>query len=105
MAGTTLKDVIVPELFNPYVINKTMELSAILNSGIVQHSAEFDVLDSQAAPTVNMPFFTDLTGESEQVIEGNKLTADKIASKKDVAAIRQRSNSIRQRNSSRPCSY
>ena len=90
MAGTTLKDVIVPELFNPYVINKTMELSAILNSGIVQHSAEFDVLASQAAPTVNMPFFTDLTGESEQVIEGNKLTADKIASKKDVAAIFRR---------------
>lgn len=34
MAGTTLKDVIVPELFNPYVINHTAERSALLNLGL-----------------------------------------------------------------------
>ena len=27
MAVTTIEDVIVPELFNPYVVNRTMELS------------------------------------------------------------------------------
>lgn len=69
MPGTTLQDVIVPELFNPYVINRTMELSALLQCGIIVNSSEFDTLASQAAPTVNMPFFEDLTGESEQVIE------------------------------------
>lgn len=88
--GTTLQDVIVPELFNPYVVNRTMELSALFNSGIVTNNSEFDRLASQAAPTVNMPFFEDLTGESEQVIEGEDLTADKITSKKDVAAILRR---------------
>lgn len=88
--GTTLQDVIVPELFNPYVINKTMELSALLNSGIIANNVEFDQLASQAAPTVNMPFFEDLTGESEQVIEGADLTDNKITSKKDVAAIIRR---------------
>ena len=88
--GTTLQDVIVPELFNPYVVNRTMELSALFNSGIVTNNSEFDKLASQAAPTVNMPFFEDLTGESEQVIEGSDLTADKITSKKDVAAIIRR---------------
>ena len=88
--GTTLQDVIVPELFNPYVINRTMELSALFNSGIVTNNTEFDTLASQAAPTVNMPFFEDLTGESEQVIEGADLTAGKITSKKDVAAIIRR---------------
>lgn len=90
MAGTTLQDVIVPELFNPYVINRTMELSALLQSGIVTNNTEFDTLASQAAPVVSMPFFEDLTGESEQVIEGADLTADKINSKKDVAAIIRR---------------
>lgn len=25
MAGTTISDIIVPELFNPYVVQKTME--------------------------------------------------------------------------------
>lgn len=88
--GTTLQDVIVPELFNPYVVNRTMELSALFNSGIVTNNTEFDTLASQAAPTVNMPFFEDLTGESEQVIEGADLSADKITSKKDVAAIIRR---------------
>lgn len=90
MAGTTLQDVIVPELFNPYVINRTMELSALVQSGIVVNDAEFDRLASQAAPTVNMPFFEDLTGESEQVIEGEDLEDNKITSKKDVAAIIRR---------------
>ena len=90
MPGTTLQDVIVPELFNPYVINRTMELSALLQCGIIANNSEFDALASQAAPTVNMPFFEDLTGESEQVIEGEDLTDNKISSNKDVAAIIRR---------------
>lgn len=90
MAGTTLQDVIVPELFNPYVVNRTMELSALLQSGIITNNSEFDSLASQAAPTVNMPFFEDLTGESEQVIEGTDLEDNKITSKKDVAVIIRR---------------
>ena len=90
MAGTTLQDVIVPELFNPYVINQTMALSALVQSGIISNDSTFDALASQAAPTVNMPFFEDLTGESEQVIEGADLADNKIASNKDVAAILRR---------------
>lgn len=90
MAGTTLQEVIVPELFNPYVINRTMELSALVQCGIIANNTEFDALASQAAPTVNMPFFEDLTGESEQVIEGADLEDNKITSNKDVAAIIRR---------------
>lgn len=90
MAGTTLQDVIVPELFNPYVINKTMELSALVQSGIIVNDQEFDRLASQASPLINMPFFEDLTGESEQVIEGADLKDDLITSNKDVAAIIRR---------------
>lgn len=83
--GTTLADVIVPELFTPYTVQKTMELSALLTSGIVAHSAEFDRLASEAAPLHNMPFFEDLSGDSENVIEGAALTAAKITSKVDVS--------------------
>ncbi len=90
MPGTTLQDVIVPELFSPYVINRTMELSALLQCGIIANNSEFDALASQAAPTVNMPFFEDLTGESEQVIEGGDLTDNEIPSNKDVAVIIRR---------------
>ena len=77
MPGTTLQDVIVPELFTPYVLNRTMELSALFNSGIVTNNAEFDALASQASPLVTMPFFEDLTD-------------NKITSNKDVAAVIRR---------------
>ena len=57
---TTLQDIIVPELFNPYVINRSMELSALYKSGIVTNNPEFDRLASEPAPIHNMPFFNDL---------------------------------------------
>lgn len=85
MPGTTLSDVIVPELFTPYVIQRTMELSALFNSGIVERNAEFDRLASEAAPVHTMPFFSDLTGDPEDVVEGTDLTAEGIASKTDVS--------------------
>lgn len=90
MPITKLSDVIVPELFNPYVVKRTAELSALLQCGIITSDAEFDRLASQAAPTVNMPFFADLTGESEQIIEDADLASNKIESKQDAAAIIRR---------------
>lgn len=88
--GTKLSDVIVPELFNPYVVNRTMEKSVLVQSGIITNNSEFDNLASQASPLINMPFFEDLTGESEQIIEDTDLEAAKITSNKDVAAIIRR---------------
>ena len=44
MAGTTLSDVIVPQLFTPYVIQKTMEKSALYNCGIIDNDTKFDEL-------------------------------------------------------------
>lgn len=84
--GTTLSDVIVPEIFTPYTIKRTMELSALVQSGIVVNSPEFDKLASEAASIHNMPFFADLTGDASDVIEGQDLTAQKIESKKDQSA-------------------
>lgn len=85
MAITKIADVIVPELFNPYVINRTMELFALLQCGIVVNNAEFDRLASEAARTHNMPFFEDLSGDSEPTLEDVKMTPAKIGSNKDVS--------------------
>ena len=85
MAITKIADVIVPELFNRYVINRTMELSAFFQSGIVVNSPGFDALASEAARTHNMPFFEDLQGESEPTLEDVKMTPAKIGSNKDVS--------------------
>lgn len=85
MPITRISDVIVPELFNPYVINRTMELSALFQCGIVVNNSEFDRLASEAARTHNMPFFEDLNGESEPTLEDVKMTPAKIGSNKDVS--------------------
>lgn len=82
---TTLSDIIVPELFNPYMIQRSMELSALYQSGIISNSAEFDKLASEPAPIHHMPFFEDLTGDAEIVIEGTKLTPGKITSNQDIS--------------------
>ena len=86
MAGTTLQDVIVPELLTRTCSTGQWSCSALVQSGIIANNSEFDALASQSAPTVNMPFFEDLTGESEQVIEGTDLEDNKITSNKDVGS-------------------
>lgn len=85
MAGTTLADVIVPELFNKYVVQKTMEKSAFFNSGIITRNAAFDALASEAARTHNMPFFEDLKGDAQNVVEGQSIEFQKITSNADVS--------------------
>lgn len=92
MPVTKLSDVIVPELFTPYVVNRTMELSALFQSGIITNNAEFDRLASEAAPIHQMPFFEDLSGDSEDIIEDQDLTAKKITSNKDVSTTVRRAN-------------
>lgn len=85
MGETTISDVIVPEFFDKYSIKRTMELSALYNSGIVVNSQKFDELASEAAPTHNMPFFEDLSGRAQNMIEGQEVAANKITSNKDVS--------------------
>jgi hypothetical protein len=83
--GTTLTDIIVPEVFDPYIIQRTAELAAIFESGIVKREAVFDMLAGEAAQVHNMPFFEDLMGESEPILESEELTANKLTSNVDVA--------------------
>lgn len=84
--GTTLQDIINPTpFFTDYVVNRTEELSAIFQSGILTRDSQFDQLASEPAQVHNMPFFNDLTGDSEDIIEGQDLTADKITSNQDTS--------------------
>lgn len=88
--ATKIADVIVPEVFNPYVVQRTMELSAIFESGIAQRTQEFDRLASEAARTVQMPFWGDLAGDDEVLDDNQALTPGKIQAQKDEAVILRR---------------
>jgi hypothetical protein len=92
MATTRISDVIVPSVFDPYVQNRTMELSAIYQSGIAQNDATFDGLASSAGRTINMPYWNDLSGQSQVLSDSAALVPDKITAGQDVAVILRRGN-------------
>ena len=82
---TRLENVIVPELFAPYVIKRTMEKSELIHSGIVSNSAEFDNLAAGPSATVNLPYWDDLIGDSETIQDDGWLTPERIIANLDVA--------------------
>lgn len=84
---TIISDVIVPDVFNPYVIERTAELSAFYQSGIIQRSPELDSLAAGGGKLLNMPYWKDLDGADEVLSDSTALTVGKIAASKDVAAL------------------
>lgn len=93
MAIARIADVIQPEIFTSYVQQKSMEKSALIRSGVVQNDSEFDALASGPGLLVNMPFWNDLTGDSEVMTDDGALTPGKIGSNKDVARKQGRARS------------
>ncbi|MCL2096685.1 MAG: coat protein [Oscillospiraceae bacterium] len=87
MAKTKIADLIIPELFAPYVINQTKELSAIINSGIAQSNPLLDSLIEKGGKTVNMPFMKPLTGSDEVLSDSEALVPEKISAGKDIAPV------------------
>lgn len=85
---TKVADVIEPEVFVPYMIQKTTEKNAFLASGIAT-SDENIVLD-RGGRTVNLPFWKDLSGEAELLSDSAALSVNKIDAFGDVAAIHAR---------------
>jgi hypothetical protein len=87
MPKTQIADVIVPEVFNPYVIQRTAELSAFSQSGIVANNPELDALAMGGGKLINMPYWNDLTGDDEVLSDSGALTPQKITAGQDVAAL------------------
>lgn len=87
MAVTKIANVIVPELFIPYVIKRTAELSTLINSGIVTANPRLDELITGGGTTIQMPHWNDLSGNSEVLSEASPLTAQNITASKEVAPV------------------
>lgn len=87
---TKIQDVIVPDVFNPYVIERSAELSNLVQSGIISNNSELDRLAQTGGKLIDMPFWEDLTGEDEVLSDTSPLTPGKITSGKDAAALLSR---------------
>lgn len=84
---TIISDVVVPEVFNPYVIERTAELSAFYQSGIIARNSELDRLATAGGKLINMPYWQDLGGGDEVLSDSSALTVGKIEAEQDVAAL------------------
>lgn len=89
-AATKISDVIVPDVFNPYVVERTAEKSALYQSGIIQADAQLNALAQSGGTLLQMPFWSDLTGDDEVLSDTGSLTAGAITASKDIARLHMR---------------
>ncbi len=87
MAVTTrLSDLIVPEVFEPYSLQRSVETSALYQSGIVVPDEQIDALAKGEGKIYELPFYNDL-GDDEANIGSDdpdaNATAKKISASKD----------------------
>jgi hypothetical protein len=90
MSSTKISSVIVPEVFNPYIIEETTRLDAFVQAGIVVNDPDLDKLALSGGIMINMPFWTDLDGDSEELSDSKSLTVGGITAKKDIARLHMR---------------
>lgn len=86
MAKTKIADVVVvADTMTGYMVQRSTENTALYRSGIVSNDPELDSVAEGTARTVRMPYWNDLSGESEGLSDTTALTPDKIGAEEDVA--------------------
>lgn len=85
MAETRLVNLVIPEEFTRYLAEMTAEKSALVQSGVVARSAEFDAFASSAGYTTEIPFFKPLSGAEEVITEGTPLAVNNITTGQQTA--------------------
>ena len=90
-------DIIVPEVFTPYVIEQTTLRDAFLASGVVQPLAELNA--TAGGDFVNVPFWkANLSGDFEVLTDSSSLTPGKITADKQVGVILHRGRAFESRD-------
>jgi hypothetical protein len=100
---TQVSDVIVPEIFTPYMQTLTEEKSRLVQSGLLTRSPVLDGLLAGGGITFNVPSFNDLDNDADRIPtdtahdEFTSGTASpdplKITTKREIAVRLQRNNS------------
>ena len=90
-------DIIIPEVFTPYVIEQTTARDAFLASGVVAPMAELNA--TEGGDFVNVPFFSaNLSGDFEVLTDSSSLTPGKITTDKQVGVILHRGRAFESRD-------
>ena len=96
--ATLRSDIIIPEVFTPYVIEQTTQRDAFLASGVVQPMAELNAADD-GGDFIQVPFYkANLSGDFERLTDSSSLTPGKITADKQVAAVLHRGRAFESRD-------
>jgi hypothetical protein len=95
--ATLRSDVIIPEVFTPYVIEQTTLRDAFLASGVVQPMAELNA--TEGGDFINVPFWkANLSGDFEVLTDSSSLVPGKITADKQVGVILHRGRAFESRD-------
>jgi len=95
--ATLRSDVIIPEIFTPYVIEQSTQRNQFLASGVVQPMAELNA--TEGGDFVNVPFWkANLSGDFEVLSDSSSLTPGKITADKQVGVILHRGRAFEARD-------
>jgi hypothetical protein len=85
MSKVQIADVIVPSIFNPYVIQQSTATNALFQSGIAAAVPELTGKLTEGGRLVNMPYWPSLSGSDESLSDSVPLTPGKISAGQDRA--------------------
>jgi len=92
--ATLRSDIIIPEVFTPYVIEQTTQRDAFLASGVVQPMAELNAAEG-GGDFINVPFYAaNLSGDFEVLSDSSSLTPGKITADKQVGVVLHRGRAL-----------
>jgi hypothetical protein len=95
--ATLRSDIIIPEVFTPYVIEQTTQRDAFLASGVVQPLAELNA--TEGGDFINVPFWkANLSGDFEVLTDSTSLIPGKITADKQVGVILHRGRAFEARD-------
>ena len=97
--ATLRSDLIIPEVFTPYLIEATTQTDSFLQSGVVQPLAELNLSSTAGGDFVKIPFYkANLTGDFEVLSDSTSLTPSKIQADNQIAAVLHRGRAFSSRD-------
>ncbi|MEI4262333.1 major capsid protein [Roseovarius sp. D0-M9] len=87
MAVTRISDVVVPDEFTSYVIQNTMEASALVQAGVVARNGVIEDQLQAGADSFNVPFWNDLADDEADVVSDDPAvnsTPKKLSAEKQI---------------------
>ena len=90
-------DIVIPEIFTPYVIEQTTQRDAFLASGVVQPMAELNA--TEGGDFVKIPFYSaNLSGDFEVLSDSSSLTPSKISTDQQIGVVLHRGKAYEARD-------